>query len=121
MVGKTFITPNSVVLVSGGARGITAQCVIKLAQHTPCKFILLGRTPISAPQPEWAKNCPDDAELKYRIMTQMVTQGQKPTPPAVDRQFRRLRAQQEIETTLQSIRQTGTEVEYVDADVTDAQ
>lgn len=121
MVGKTLITTNSVVLVSGGARGITAQCVIKLAQHTPCKFILLGRTPISAPQPAWAKNCPDDAELKRRIMTQMVAQGQKPTPPAVDRQFRRLRAQQEIETTLQSIRQTGAEVEYVDADVSDAQ
>jgi len=121
MLGKTAITSNSVVLVSGGARGITAQCVIKLAQHTPCKFILLGRTSIAAPQPEWAKNCPDDPELKRRIMAQMVSDGQKPTPLVVERQFRRLRAQQEIEATLQSIRQTGAEVEYVDADVSDAQ
>ena len=40
-----FVQPSSVVLVSGGARGITAQCVVKLAERADCKFILLlGRS-----------------------------------------------------------------------------
>lgn len=118
MVGKTLITPDTVVLVSGGARGITAQCVIKLAHHIPCKFILLGRTPVNDPLPEWALDCPDDAELKRRAMTRLTTEAKKATPQAVEKLFRQIRAQQEVETTLQAIRQTGAVVEYVNLDVT---
>ena len=46
MIDHPVISKNSVVLVSGGARGITAQCVIKLAQHQPGNYILLGRSRI---------------------------------------------------------------------------
>lgn len=120
MVGKALITSNSVILVSGGARGITAQCVIRLAQHTPCKFILLGRTNISQVLPDWAKNCSDEAELKHHIMNNLIEQGQKPTPQKVAQEFRNVRAQKEVEATLIDIRLTGAEVEYVEADVTDS-
>ena len=92
MVGKTLITPDTVVLVSGGARGITAQCVIKLAQSTPCKFILLGRTPVNEPIPQWAQGCPDDSELKQRAMNQLTSDGKKPTPQAVEKLFRNIRS-----------------------------
>jgi NAD(P)-dependent dehydrogenase (short-subunit alcohol dehydrogenase family) len=118
MVGKSLLTSNSVILASGGARGITAQCVIRLAQHTPCKFILLGRTSIAQPLPDWAQDDVDDAELKRRIMEHLVGESKKPTPQAVAQQFRNLKAQKEIETTLVSIRQTSAEVEYIDADIT---
>ncbi len=118
MVGKTLITPDTVVLVSGGARGITAQCVIKLAQHIPCKFILMGRTPVNDPLPEWALDCPDDAELKRHAMTRLTTEGKKATPQAVEKLFRQIRARQDVETTLQAIRQTGAVVEYLNLDVT---
>ena len=118
MVGRTLITPDTVVLVSGGARGITAQCVIKLAHHTPCKFILMGRTPVNDPLPEWALDCPEDAELKRRAMTQLTVDGKKATPQAVEKIFRQVRAQQEVETTLLAIRQTGAVVEYLNLDVT---
>jgi len=118
MVGTTLINPDTVVLVSGGARGITAQCVIKLALHIPCKFILLGRTPVNEPLPEWALDCPEDAELKHRAMTHLSTEGKKAIPQAVERLFRQIRAQKEVETTLQAIRQTSAVVEYLNLDVT---
>ncbi len=118
MVEKTLITPDTVVLVSGGARGITAQSVIKLAQHIACKFILLGRTPVDDPLPEWALDRPDDAELKRRAMTRLIAEGKKATPQAVEKLFHQIRAQQEVEATLQAIRQTGAVVEYVNLDVT---
>ena len=85
MVGKTLISPDTVVLVSGGARGITAQCVIKLAHHTPCKFILMGRTSVNEPLQDWALDCPDDAELKRRAMTRLTADNKKATPQAVAR------------------------------------
>jgi NAD(P)-dependent dehydrogenase (short-subunit alcohol dehydrogenase family) len=118
MVGKTIITPDTVVLVSGGARGITAQCVIKLSQHVVCKFILLGRTPVNEPLPEWALNCPDDSELKRRVMNRLSAEGKKASPQAVERHFRQVRAQQEVEATLRAVRQNGAVVEYVNLDIT---
>ena len=118
MAGNPLITPDSVVLVSGGARGITAQCVIKLARHTPCKFILLGRTPINNPIPEWALGCSDNAELKRSAMTRLTSDDKKTTPQAVEMLFHQIRAQEEVEATLLSIRQSGAVVEYVNLDVT---
>jgi len=118
MVGKSLITPESVILVSGGARGITAQCVIKLARQIPCKFILIGRTPVHDPLPEWARDCPDDAELKRRSMNRLTTEGKKATPQVVEKLFRQIRAQQEVETTLQAIRQTKAYAEYLNLDIT---
>ncbi|MCK4826528.1 beta-ketoacyl synthase, partial [bacterium] len=38
------IDPASVFVVSGGAKGVTAECVAKLASLYRCKFILLGRS-----------------------------------------------------------------------------
>ena len=58
------INQNSVCLVSGGGRGITAQAAIALAQEYRCKFILLGRSTIAQPEPEWAHNCNDELTLK---------------------------------------------------------
>jgi NAD(P)-dependent dehydrogenase (short-subunit alcohol dehydrogenase family) len=114
------LKPSSVVLVSGGARGITAACVVKLAQHTPCKFILLGRTSVAEPQPERAAACGSDAELKSRIMAAITASGAKPTPQTIDRQFRQIRAQEEIEGTIASLKAAGSQVEYVDTDVSDS-
>jgi NAD(P)-dependent dehydrogenase (short-subunit alcohol dehydrogenase family) len=116
---KPVITKKSVVLVSGGARGITAQCVIKLSQRHPGNYILLGRSSINEILPEWTGNCPDDGELKRRIMIQLSENGEKPKPQSVDKQFKKIRSQQEVEGTLSSIRQAGSNVEYVDVDVTD--
>ena len=118
MIDKPIISKNSVVLVSGGARGITAQCVIKLAQQHPGNYILLGRSSIHEILPNWTENCSDDAELKRRIMLQLSENGEKPKPQSVDKQFKKIRSQQEVEATLSNIRQTGSNVEYVNVDVT---
>ena len=118
MKNKPVISKNSVVLVSGGARGITAQCVIKLAQRHPGNYILLGRSSIHETLPDWTENCLDDAELKRRIMLQLSEKGEIPKPQIVDKQFKKIRSQQEVEATLSNIRQTGSNVEYVNVDVT---
>jgi NAD(P)-dependent dehydrogenase (short-subunit alcohol dehydrogenase family) len=117
MTNKQVINKKSVVLVSGGARGITAQCTIKLAQQHPANYILLGRSSINESLPEWVEKAGDDADLKRLIMGKLVENGEKPTPQMIDKQFKKIRSQQEIEKTLSSIQETGSSVEYVDVDV----
>jgi acyl transferase domain-containing protein len=116
----TQIRPSSVFLVSGGAKGITAKCAIKLAEHHPCKFILLGRSALAESEPDFAQDCFDDTTLKKRIMENLISQGEKPTPMSVQKIFNRITSNREIQETLSSIKQLGGDAEYISVDVTDA-
>ncbi len=110
---------SQVFLVSGGAKGITAQCAIKLAQRYQCKFILLGRS-VTGPEPVWAEGYSSEADLKKRIMEDFIAKGEKPTPPMVQKKFNAISSSREIATTLQAIKQAGGQAEYLNVDVTDA-
>ncbi|MGL5063225.1 MAG: SDR family NAD(P)-dependent oxidoreductase [Microcoleus sp.] len=114
------IHPSSVFLVTGGARGITAQCTIALAQYFPCKWILVGRTKLDETEPEWTKNCSDESELKKHIVHQLLEQGAKPAPKDIERSYKAIAARREIRQTLTTLEQLGREAEYLSVDVTDA-
>ncbi|NJM19358.1 MAG: SDR family NAD(P)-dependent oxidoreductase [Richelia sp. SM1_7_0] len=121
MKTTTSIRPESVFLVSGGAKGITAKCVIELAQQYPCKFILLGRSSLLESEPLFAKNCFDEATLKKRIMEDLLKKGEKPTPIEVKKIYNQIISDREIKQTLEIIKQAGGEAEYINTDVTNTQ
>ena len=110
---------SQVFLVSGGAKGITAKCVIELAQRYQCKFILLGRS-AAEPEPVWAEGYVGEAELKKRIMEDFVAKGDKPTPAMVQKKFKTIASRREIAATLEAIEKAGGQAEYLSVDVTDA-
>jgi acyl transferase domain-containing protein/acyl carrier protein len=112
------ITKNQVFLVSGGAKGITAQCVIKIAQEYQCKFIILGRSS-AEPEPVWSENCKNEAELKQRILENFQAQGEKPTPIMVQKKYQVISSQREIRNTLKAIEKAGGKAEYLSVDITD--
>ena len=115
---EELIQPSSVVLVSGGARGITAQCIIKLAERAHCKFILVGRSSAAVSEPESVKGITNEAEIKRRIMLDMQSNGDKPTPQKIQRVYKNIIASREIEETLQAIKHAGGAAEYICADIT---
>ena len=127
MITTFQIPPSSVFVVSGGAKGITAQRTIKLAQsqignfgslsHSGI-FILLGRSEIT-PEPDYAHDCLEDSVLKKRIMDNLISQGEKPTPMMVQKIFNQINSVREIKKTLAAIEQTGAKAEYINVDVTD--
>ena len=121
MVPQVQIHPSSVFIASGGAKGITAQCVMKIAQHFPCKWILLGRSQRLKMEPVWAKDCFDESDLKKRIMDFLLAQGEKPTPVKVEQIYKEIASTREITRTLQALEQAGSEVEYISVDITDGQ
>ncbi len=109
---------QSVFLVSGGAKGITAQCAIELARRYQCKFILLGRS-AADPEPVWAEAYLSEADLKKQIMEDFLARGEKPTPAMVQKKFNAISSSREIAATLQAIEQAGGQAEYFSVDVTD--
>lgn len=119
MITNTQLNSSSVVLVSGGGRGITAQCIIYLAQHYQCKFILLGRSEILDSEPEWSLGCTDESDLKKRIMQDLIAQQEKPTPVKVQKIYKQLCQSREIHSTLSEIEKAGGKAEYCSVDVTD--
>lgn len=108
----------AVFVVSGGAKGITAQCVIKLAQQHKCKFILLGRSELLPEEPEFAKQLTNEAALKKGIMEYLKVQGQKPTPMSVQKIYNQVVSSREIKATLATIAAAGAVAEYINVDVT---
>ena len=119
MLTQTPILPSSVFVISGGAKGITAQCTIKLAQQQPCKFILIGRSQILENEPDFAHNCLAEFTLKKRIMEYIFARGEKPTPIFVQKVYNEITSSREIKNTLAAIQETGSTVEYISVDITD--
>ena len=114
------INADSVFLVSGGAKGVTAHCVIRIAQEHKSKFILLGRSVFSNDEPSWAKGINDEAALKKAAMQALIAAGDKPTPVKVMQFIKPIFANREISDTLNAIKAAGGQAEYVASDVTDA-
>jgi NAD(P)-dependent dehydrogenase (short-subunit alcohol dehydrogenase family) len=118
MAAASLLQSSSVVLVSGGARGITAQCVIRLAERARCNFILLGRSALHGVTLAGASDCEDETALKQLILEDLKTKGVKPTLQKIQKTYRALVAQREIEETLEAVRTAGGTAEYVQADIT---
>lgn len=109
---------ETVFLVSGGARGITAECVIKMAETFKSKFILLGRTSAPEDEPEWAQDCLDETQLREKIISRLKARKQRTTPAEVNKILRPIPAGREIRRTLQMIEKNGGEAIYFSVDIT---
>jgi acyl transferase domain-containing protein len=114
------ISSDSVFLVSGGAKGVTAHCVIEIAKQYQSKFILLGRSSFDDNEPSWAKGITDEVALKKAAMQALIASGDKPTPVKVTQFFRPVLANREIAQTLNAIKTAGGQAQYVAADVTNS-
>ncbi|WP_280408009.1 type I polyketide synthase [Nocardia brasiliensis] len=106
------LTADDLLLVTGGARGVTATCVLALAARSEARFLLLGRSePI--PEPGWAAGVAD-ADLKAAAVRALAGSGAKPRE--IERACAGVRAAREIRTTLHEL---GSRAEYLAVDATD--
>ena len=117
---KTTITKDSVFLVSGGAKGVTATCVLEMAKTFQCKFILLGRSSNDYILPAYTKEATDDGSLKRLIMNDLKEKGEAPSLPKVKSIFNQINSKKEIQQTLDQIAAYGGQAIYIKGDVTKA-
>jgi NAD(P)-dependent dehydrogenase (short-subunit alcohol dehydrogenase family)/malonyl CoA-acyl carrier protein transacylase len=114
------IGPDSVIVVTGGGRGITAECVIALArQHRP-RLALFGRTPLEEEAPDVAAAVDRDS-LRTVLIAQVRAHGEGDarTPAQIGREVDRILAVREIRQTLAALTAAGSPARYVAVDVRD--
>lgn len=107
---------TSTVLVTGGARGVTAKVALELAARYKCKLVLVGSSPLPASEAADTANLASHAELKAALLKRDATAK----PAAVEAAFKRLLKDREIRANLDAIRAAGGTVEYRAVDVRDS-
>ena len=111
---------ESVVLITGGARGITADAAIELAERFGCRLVLLGRSPLPpSEEPPPTMGISDAKLLKSVLLQQLQTADGKVTPAKVEAAYGKLLRERETRANLAAMRTTGATVEYHRIDVTD--
>jgi NAD(P)-dependent dehydrogenase (short-subunit alcohol dehydrogenase family) len=115
---RASLGEHDLLVVTGGGRGVTAACVKGLARRHPCRLLLLGRTVLTE-EPAWTAGRVAEPELKAAIAEQLSAAGERPTPRAIERQFRELLARREIRATLADLRTAGASADYLAVDITD--
>jgi len=115
------IDQDSTILITGGARGITAAIATELARDYQPRLILAGRSamPAEAEESDTA-GLQDKGEIKRAIIARMQQAGGKVAPSEVEAAFKRLMADREIRENLLAIRDAGATVEYHSVDVRDS-
>ena len=113
------IGATDLVVVSGGARGVTADCVIEWAGETKATFVLLGRTPLDD-EPASCAGIEDDAGLKRALLGDARQSGEAIKPAELGRRASRVKAVREIRNTLARIHAAGGTAHYERVSVTDA-
>ncbi|MEE1931387.1 SDR family NAD(P)-dependent oxidoreductase [Streptomyces sp. TRM 70351] len=111
------LTSKDVLVVTGGARGITAACVVELARRHKPGLLLLGRTPVED-EPAWASGV-EESGLKAAAAAELKASGEKPTPKRVEQLYRSVTGSREIRRTLEQVRAAGSEARYLAVDITD--
>ena len=116
--GKLNLSPHDVVVISGGARGVTAAAARALAKEMPLQFILLGRSPQPFAEPPWLAGAVGEKEIKKAVIANDF-KDQKATPKAVEKKYKAYAANREITNTINTIQSLGSEAVYYSIDVRD--
>jgi NAD(P)-dependent dehydrogenase (short-subunit alcohol dehydrogenase family)/acyl carrier protein len=111
---------SSVVLLTGGARGITASIALEIAKAFRPKIVLLGRSPLPPDrEPSDIEGITDTKQLKAALMDRMQTGGQRPTPALIEGAVKRVKNEREIRHSIAALQAAGSTVDYFIADVAD--
>jgi acyl transferase domain-containing protein/NAD(P)-dependent dehydrogenase (short-subunit alcohol dehydrogenase family) len=115
------VTPAAdwVFLLTGGARGLTAQIALELAERYQPTLILAGRSAPPAPESAATQNLTTPSELKLALLEELQRAGQPAGVREVEAAYRRLLQDREIRETLAALAKTGAQVRYYQADVRD--
>src|SRR6185369_6634320 len=108
------VTGDSVLVVSGGARGVTAAALLALAAASRPRMLLLGRTEL-ADEPDFLTPARDEPSLTRLLAGRELTA----TPAQLTAEARTVLARREVRTTLAGLERAGATVRYAAVDVTD--
>ncbi|MGM9478793.1 SDR family NAD(P)-dependent oxidoreductase [Pedobacter sp. GSP4] len=107
---------DAVVLVLGGAQGITAELTIHFAKDYPCKYILVGRSanPIAS-----ANEPSASLKTKDEIRQYLIKQGEIKKPAEIEQETNRIYKNNQILRCIATLEEGGSTVVYESLDLKD--
>ncbi|MFJ7084030.1 SDR family NAD(P)-dependent oxidoreductase [Streptomyces griseus] len=117
--GAGRITADSVIVATGGARGVTAAALLDLARTHRPRIVLLGRTDPAA-EPAGLEAAADEAALTRLLADRPAEVAADPSPARIAERAREILAAREVRSTIAELEAAGSAVRYVRADVRDA-
>ncbi|WP_218010313.1 type I polyketide synthase [Actinomadura chibensis] len=107
------VEPDGVVLLTGGARGVTARLALELARASGCHLEIIGRTPEPRGEPAFP-DAPDEPALRRTL----VAEGNR-QPAEIEATIRTVLVEREKRRNLDALRRHAASVRYHAADVRD--
>ena len=114
---QVAINSDSIWVVSGGARGVTAACIETIARNYQPKFVLLGRTALIDEAQE-TQSLVNEIDIRRWLLQQAKESGNNiPTPKQINQKINAILSCREVKENLRRIEQLGSQVRYFNADV----
>jgi malonyl CoA-acyl carrier protein transacylase len=109
---------DSVILLVGGARGITAEVAVDLAKRYRSTFLLWGRVPEPAREESQAtRSLSSPKQLKAALIAEAESRGEAATLPVIESRYQQLLKEREVRRTLERIEGAGGRAIYRAVDI----
>lgn len=114
--GHKPISPGELIVISGGARGVTAEAAFAIARAWQPRLVILGRNPEPTAEPDWLAGFSSEPEIKKALISRA---NPGTTPKTIQTQAQQLISSREIAGQLSRLRSLGIHVHYFSVDVRD--
>jgi len=114
--GREPLKPGDAVIVTGGARGVTAECALALAKAFKPRLVLVGRSPLPGAEPAEYASAANESALR----TLIAKSSSGLSPKDIGARAKDLTAAREIRSTLSRLAAAGAEARYRAVDARDA-
>jgi acyl transferase domain-containing protein/NAD(P)H-dependent flavin oxidoreductase YrpB (nitropropane dioxygenase family)/NADP-dependent 3-hydroxy acid dehydrogenase YdfG len=109
---------TAVLLVTGGARGITAAIATDIARRYRPTLVIVGRTTVaSRDEPLHVAGIGSERDLKAALLAEARRTGQEVSAAAIEKMYVRLIHQREVRANLDAMQRLGARVDYRTVDV----
>ncbi len=114
------LEPGEPVVITGGARGITALVAAELARAWRPTLLIVGTTPEpSGTETGETVGLSSESEIKAALHARLRREGQPSGPAEIEVRYQALRRAREVRENLDILRRAGARVDYACADVRD--
>jgi NAD(P)-dependent dehydrogenase (short-subunit alcohol dehydrogenase family)/acyl carrier protein len=115
---RNALPDGSVILATGGARGITAEVLHALARPG-ITLVLAGRSPQPEPEPPAVAVKKTERALRAYLIAQARSSSLAPRPRDVEQELKAIMRNREISASIAELRAAGAEVLYRAVDLRD--
>ena len=110
------VLPCELFIVSGGARGVTAEVAIAIAKAWRPRIVILGRSSLPTDEPEWLAPLLTENVIRQTLISRAPAGT---LPRSIELQLRQILAEREVAVSLSLLRATGAQIVYRSVDVRD--